>query len=404
MVGKNSKRTLGIIAIVAGLAVVALGAAAQFRSTANETGSPYNIADYGAKANDPSFDNAPVINKIIGKLPKTGGTIYIPNGSYHLLSSIVVDRSYVTIEGDAASVRSAVDPDDGHTQAGGGGSMLVSHDGVTAIKVKNSANTNRISGLTFRNFQIKGSANNGFGIDAQTDNDRISIEDMAFNNVGVAIKLKGADAARISGSWIAETASGIELTGASQQAVITGNSIGAQPQGVTMLLENPDRYNITGNTIYPDGSANIRLTCPKHGVISGNTISSYYNGMVELLPNSDGDTGNGNVVSNNVISVEGFKGNAKGRNDDWGIVHVEGDGNVLNGNTIIADGMDTDWTGVKVAAGSNNTISGNVIGQDNDSSRKIVVAKGVTGTKALGSVADGEWHNESDASNTNAAR
>ena len=114
---------MGIIAIVAGLAVVALGAAAQFRSTANETGSPYNIADYGAKANDPSFDNAPV---------------------------------------------------------------------------------------------IKGSANNGFGIDAQTVNDRVSIENMAFNNVGVAIRLKGADAARISGSWIAETVFGIELTGASR--------------------------------------------------------------------------------------------------------------------------------------------------------------------------------------------
>ena len=50
---------------------------------------------------------------------------------------------------------------------------------------------------------IKGSANNGFGIDAQTDNNRVSIENMAFNNVGVAIRLKGADAARISGSWIA---------------------------------------------------------------------------------------------------------------------------------------------------------------------------------------------------------
>lgn len=58
--------------------------------------------------------------------------------------------------------------------------------------------------------------NNGFGIYAQTDNDRGSIENMAFNNVGVAIRLKGADAARISGSWIAETAFGIELTGASR--------------------------------------------------------------------------------------------------------------------------------------------------------------------------------------------
>ena len=192
------------------IAIVTLSAATQFRSTANKTGSPYNIANYGAKANDPSFDNAPVINKIIDKLSKTGGTIYIPNGNYHLLSPIVVDRSYVTIEGDAASVRSTVDPNDGHTQASGGGSMLVSHDGVTAIKVKNSVNTNRISGLTFRDFHIKGSANNGFGIDAQTDNDRISIESMAFNNVGVAIRLRGADAARISGSLVAETTSGIE--------------------------------------------------------------------------------------------------------------------------------------------------------------------------------------------------
>lgn len=56
-------------------------------------------------------------------------------------------------------------------------------------------------------FLYQGSANNGFGIDAQTADDRISIENMAFNNVGVAIRLRGADAARISGSWIAETTS-----------------------------------------------------------------------------------------------------------------------------------------------------------------------------------------------------
>lgn len=39
---------------------------------------------------------------------------------------------------------------------------------------------------------------------------------------------------------------------------------------------------------------------------------------------------------------------------------------------------------MKIAAGNNNTISDNVIGQDNDSSGKIVVSKGVTGTKASG--------------------
>lgn len=401
---KKTGRRSAVRVVVAALCVAAaigLGVFVGFNVAGREASTYVDISRHGARADDPKFDNAPIINEIIDEMPQTGGTIYIPAGNYHLLSSVVVDRSYITIAGDAASVRSGVDADDGNTQAGGGGSMLIPHDGVTAITVKNSANNNRISGVTFRDFQIKGIANDGYGIDAQSDNDRIVIDGMVINNVGVAIRLNGADAARISDSWIAETMSGIELTGASQQAVITGNSIGAQPQGVTILLENPDRYNITGNTIYPDGATNIRLTNPKHGVVSGNTISSYYNAAVELVANDAGETGNGNVIDGNVISVEGYQNNPEGRDSSWGIVHLEGDGNIVSDNTIIADGMRGDWVGVNVAAGDGNRLDSNIIGYGNDSSAKVLISDGVTNTRVSGTVSDSQWSNESDATNTN---
>lgn len=60
----------------------------------------YNIVDYGAKADRPSFDNAEIFNEIIGEMDENGGTIYIPTGDFFIDSPIKIDRSYVSIIGE----------------------------------------------------------------------------------------------------------------------------------------------------------------------------------------------------------------------------------------------------------------------------------------------------------------
>lgn len=367
------------------LCCVAISVAWLFSRSVNQSGI-YNIEDYGAKANDAQFDNAPVFNKIIEKIGPQGGVIYIPVGDYYLQSSIEVDRSYITIKGDNSGLRSGVDKSNALTQEGGGGSRLIPASGVTAIKIANPHVHDRISGVTFRSFQIKGENNNGIGIHGAHDTDRVVVDDLVLNHVGIGIQLTGADAALIRGSWIAETKTGIILDGASQQANISQNALGAQPSGVTLLLENAKNFNIHGNNIFPDGSSAIRLLNPMQGNISGNTITSYYTGVIELLGNDKGDFGNGNVISGNVIRMDKYLLSPEKKSLDWGLVHIEANTTLMNGNHIMLDGAPAGATGILIKSGEQNHILSNHIVSATSSQNLITLSAQSNQTRVVDSV------------------
>lgn len=360
----------------------------------------YNIDEWGAQPNNPNFDNAKVFNRIISQMGKQGGTIYIPAGTYYVKSPVNIDRSYVSIVGDNSGLRSGIDRGDNKSQAGGGGAQVMLISGVTGFKIHGSQT--RLSGITFKGFQIKGQNNNGFGIKGETDTDGVTISDMVINNVGLGVELKGADAVSIHNNWIAETKSSLKLSGSSQQANISNNSMGAQPGGVTIDMENPDRYTISGNNLYPDGSAVINLYNPVHGSITGNTISSYYNGVINMLPNSRGNLGNSNVISNNVISVESWKRNPAGRDSKWGIMHIEGYTNRIDGNQIIANGAPSNYSGILIMRGNNNRLNANSIGLGGVGSHSKVIMNGsVNNNKVTNSIDNSEFDNGGNRSNTN---
>lgn len=367
----------------------------------SEPSNYYNIVDYGAESDRPNFDNAEVINEIIQNMEDKGGTIYIPTGNFYVNSPIEVDRSYISIVGDNSGLRSGVDNSNSKIQAGGGGSKLITRPGVTAIQIKDEDNSDRISGVTFRNFQIRGQSNNGIGIEGVQDTDRIVVEDLVINNVGIGIKLNGADAPSISNSWIAETQTSIILSGASQQASIIGNSLGAQPEGVTIELENAQWFNITGNNIYPDGSSNIRLYNPVQGNISSNTISSRYNGAIELLPNEDGVSGRDNLINGNVISVIAIASNSDDKNEEWGIVHIEADSTNITGNLLNTEEMSADYAGITIESGKDNRISNNSIGVNHSSQSKVKIGAEATKTVITESIYEDEFSNEGDNTNLN---
>lgn len=358
-----------------------------------------NIIDFGAKAEDSNFDNAPAFNRAIQSLPATGGIIYIPNGNFFLKSTVTIDRSYVHIMGLNHGLRSGIDPSDGTTQTGGGGAKVTVQNSISAFKIQNTHNDKRLSGITFSGFDLKGDTNGGVGIDGVSNTDRVVIDNMTINNIGTGVKLNGADAPRITNSWIAETKSSIQLTGASQQAEIKNNSLGAQPQGVTILLENADRYNITGNNIYPDGSSAIRLLNPVHGAIVGNTISAFYTGIIEMLP-SGSMYGNSNVISGNVIAIETWKNNPIGRDNKWGIIHIEGYNNLIAGNNILSNGSPQNTTGVLIMNGDSNKIASNVINIPNTDSN-VVCNGGTNNNSVIFSTKGNSFQNGLNSSNIN---
>lgn len=368
-------------------------------NTQNHSGY-WNINDFGARPNDPDFDNATVFNKMLDMMGKHGGTIYIPTGTYYIKSPININKSYVSIVGDNSGLRSGIDAGTDKFQAGGGGAQLLLSSGVTGFKLH--ADNTRLSGITFKGFQIKGENNNGFGIKGETDIDGVTISDMVITNVGMGVELRGADAASIHNNWIAETQNCLKLSGASQQANISNNSMGAQPTGVTMDLENPDRATITGNNLYPDGSAVINMYNPVHSVVTGNTLSSYYNGVINVLANSNGIYGNSNVISNNVISVEDWKDNPVDRDSKWGVLHIEGFTNRIDGNSIVVNNAPKDYTGILVMHGDNNRLNANSVGLSGNPSRHKIVINGKSShNRVTNSVDDAEFDNGGNSTNLN---
>ncbi|MBF6626766.1 right-handed parallel beta-helix repeat-containing protein [Aerococcaceae bacterium zg-BR9] len=359
-----------------------------FYQQSNQTSTQYNILDYGAQANRPSFDNAKIINHLIQKIGKNGGTIYIPEGDFYISTPIVIDRSYVTIMGSNSGLSSGVDKGNDKSQSGGGGARLLVSSGITGIELKDTDNSQRLSGITLRHFQIKGEGNNGIGIHGNHDSDRIIIDDLVITNVGTGIQLRGADAAVITHSWIAETKSSIVLDGASQQAQISNNALGAQPQGITIHMENPRWANITGNNIFPNGATAIRLENAHQTVISANTISAYFTGIIELMPNSNNERGQHNLISNNVISLEKYQSHPEGRNINWGIAHINADNTLFSNNQIVAKGIYKDFTAIQVEAGNINRIDHNNITSTVPSNRLVEISASANDTTVLNTVAN----------------
>ena len=215
----NNKKIMVASAVLLGLTTIG-GTSAVLVNNNNQTVQAsnagtktgyYNIDEWGAQPNNPNFDNAKVFNRIISQMGKQGGTIYIPAGTYYVKSPVNIDRSYVSIVGDNSGLRSGIDRGDNKSQAGGGGAQVMLTSGVTGFKIRGGQT--RLSGITFKGFQIKGQHNNGFGIKGETDTDGVIISDMVINNVGLGVELKGADAASIHNNWIAETKSSLKLSG-----------------------------------------------------------------------------------------------------------------------------------------------------------------------------------------------
>lgn len=353
----KSKHLLLIYSLL-GLLILAVGLP-KIAQVGQAAPTVYNIIDYGAKSDDKQFDNGEVINQIIQKMGKSGGKIYIPTGNFYLKTPIVIDRSYISLVGDGSGLRSGIDEGNDKSQADGGGSRLIAGSGISAIQIMDKDNPQRITGLRFADFQLHGLENNGVGIEGLQDTDGVLVDNVVIKNIGTGIYLKGADAPTIQNSWIAETKSSIVLAGASQQAKIVQNALGAQPTGVTIEMENAQWFTISGNTIFPDGASNIRLYNPLEGTIASNTITSYYVGMIEFLPNQAGQIGSGNTIAANTIALKKWKTSPDQKKADWGLLHLETDATLVSSNVIKTEEGVDNLASIRIASGKNNKMTAN---------------------------------------------
>lgn len=330
------------VALTVATTVMLLGsgsfALAQPTVSADAPQATFNIAKCGAKANDPNFDNGPIISQLIDKLPATGGIIKIPAGTYYIKTPIKVDKSFVTIEGINDGWRSGVDPANSNGKESGGSHIELVNKNMDGIDV-HSADSHRLSGDEFRDLNIEGQSSTGVGINVQSDNDHTVIQGSSMKNLGTDIINKGADCTRIVDNQLAESHNNIAMTGASQQAEIEHNQLGAQPGGIGVMMENPSNYAVNSNLTYPDGTSNITLYNASHGTVWGNTLSSYTTGLINVLPNAQGNKGNANVIASNQVTINAYHKNGYATNGlpatlNWGAIHDENYRDLINHNVI----------------------------------------------------------------------
>ena len=334
----------------------------------------YVITNYGAKG-DGKTDCSAVINDLISKLPASGGTIVIPEGDFLLNSPIVVSRSFVTIRGQNAGLRSNVDVPPSGVISPGGGSKLLLGTASSAISVPAipdvNGRKNRISGLIIKNLLISGgSATKGTGINIVQDNDGVRIEDFIGINLVTGIFLNAADAAIIRYCWISECRNSIDMPNGIQN-MISNCQLGAQPGGITVKLTNQENFIFSSNHVYPDGDVNLQVNNSRYGNISLNNFQSYYVGVIELN-NSDNNLLNGNLTWMRLPGEQSRQ--LRGKDKNYGVVRIGGNFNSVSNNTINCDwsAANSDAVTVRSESGINNSFN-NVRISDTRSPRVFLV-------------------------------
>ncbi len=363
---------------------------------------------------NPAEDVGEVINSIIADIKrrqtstdeddggKPGAVIYIPPGDHRLRTQVVIDVSFLRIEGSghgftSSSIRfnapEAEWPDLNELWPGGSRILVDIPVGAgedesagAAFYVERGGDP-RISSLEFSNFCIDGLhfeadgsemqsentyVNGKTGIYVASANDSFRINGMGFVYLEHALTIHNADALSIHDNFIAECGSCIELRGWGQASKITDNLIGAGFKGRAIYAENHGGLLITANNVFPRGASSVHLNGVTRSSVSSNRFHSFYPGMVLLEANSSENL----VASNHFLRDHEpwtpFLGIDNGLDDTQGLLRISGSDNSIIGNhfSVIVDAQSIRPEGarpviIRLAAGGGNYVSSNhAVGRD----------------------------------------
>lgn len=367
----------------------------------------YDVTTFPATVS-PYVDIGQVINEIIADIKslqttqttRPGAVIYIPPGHYDLLTRIVIDISYLQIKGSGHGFQSLAIRDESVTAGwfdtlpGGSHIQVKNSDGHSeAILVQRAGSpvvVGRINGLEFRDFILDGvtaskpylPGSGKIGISIQSDNDSVRVEGMGFVYLSKAMVVRGADAAWFTNNFVAECGSCLELTGASQVVRVSNNYLISAWAGSAVFAENAEGLHIEGNTIVWYGS--LRLVNCKRGIVSGNKFVSSWPGMIILEPGCDENL----IASNQITRVDTESSIDNGRDDYFGLIHVNGSNNSILANHFsfsVGSGflkpLGATPTIILIKSGDRNVISANNIVSSVAS--QVVLDASTTSTKIL---------------------
>ncbi|MHC6593392.1 right-handed parallel beta-helix repeat-containing protein [Arthrobacter sp. C152] len=293
---------------------------------------------------------------------KPGAVIYLPPGDYHLRTQVLIDISFLRIEGSghgftSSSIRFNVPEDEWpglHEIWPGGSRVLVDLPVDPAAEASKGAafyiersGDPRISSVEFSNFCIDGMhftadgsglhpentyVNGKTGIYVASANDSFRVNGMGFVYLENALTIYHADALSVHDNFIAECGSCIGLRGWGQASKITNNLVGAGFKGHSIYAENHGGLLITANNVFPRGASSVHLHGVTRSSVTNNRLHSFYPGMVVLAANSSENL----VATNHFLRDHEpwtpFLGIDNGVDDLAGLLAVNGDNNSVIGN------------------------------------------------------------------------
>ncbi|WP_434994307.1 NosD domain-containing protein [Arthrobacter sp. Ld5] len=348
----------------------------------------YDVTTWSVPGNPgatPASDIGLVINSIIADIKsqqtnqasKPGAVIYIPPGDYSLKTRVNVDVSYLTIRGSGHGFTSSSI----RYNAGNTSSWFEINPGGSRIRVENTDGRSeafrvfrggdpRLSSIVFENFCLDGvgftgnqnSYRNGkTGILVDSANDAFRVQGMGMVYLERGLVVRDADALSVSGNFLAECGSCVELIGSGQATKVTDNLLGAGYVGFSIYAENHWGLLVAGNNIFPRGKSMVHFKATSRSSITANRFHAFYPGMIVCE-----GTCNENLITGNhfLRQVEPFiplKPYNNGLDDLFGLVHVRG-----NGNSVMSNHFSYDVPSSAVSpAGRAPTIVLVASGQDN---------------------------------------
>lgn len=368
----------------------------------------YDVTDW--PEGDPREDIGQVINSIIRDIKKRqtdsdattgfgkpGATIHIPSGDWRLATQVLIDVSYLRIEGDghgfvSSSIRYNTDEErwpDLHEIWPGGSRVMVDlparpdTDGRAgaAFLVERDGDP-RISSVEFSGFNIDGLhfvddggtdsnpensyVNGRTGIYVASPCDSFRIEGMGMVYLEHGLVVRGADALSAHGNFIAECGSCIELRDWGQASKVTDNLLGAGYKGRSIYAQRFGGLLVSGNNVFPRGAESVRLDDCARCTVTGNRLHSFYPGMLDLR----GRCAENLVAANHLYRAwepwPPMQMHGNGLDDSYGLLRVEGTRNTVVANHVseIIDPEHLEPAGavpvaIRVSDGSGNYIAAN---------------------------------------------
>jgi len=364
----------------------------------------YDVTAWGA--GDPYEDIGEVINSIIADVKrrqsdsdhrdggKAGAVISIPPGDYHLRTQVVIDISFLRIEGSghgftSSSIRFNVprhEWPDLH-ELWPGGSRVINElpssgeEAAGAAFLVQRSGSPRISSVEFVGFCIDGlhftgegpgdnsenSYTNGkTGIYVADANDSFRFTGMGLIYLEHGLTICKADALTVHDNFVAECGNGIELRAWGQASKITDNFVGAGPRGHSIYAENHGGLLIATNNVFPRGASSVHLHGVTRSSVTSNRLHSFYPGMVRVVADSSENLIAANHLLRDHEPWTPFLEVDNGLEDAYGLMRIEGSDNTITGNHVseIIDSGRARPAGhrpviIRIASGSGNFVTTN---------------------------------------------